>query len=46
MMMTGGDELFDLWFALATQPDYVERIDGQMGIAWNGSQAFQAGAFW
>jgi hypothetical protein len=38
-------DLFDLWFALATQPAYVERIEGQMGIAWRGSQAFQAGAF-
>lgn len=40
------DELFDLWFALATQPEYVERIEGQMAIAWRGAQAFQAGAYW
>ena len=39
------DTLFDLWFALATQPDYVERIEGQMGIAWTGAQAFASGAF-
>jgi hypothetical protein len=39
------DTLFDLWFALATQPEYVERIEGQMGIAWAGAQAFRAGVF-
>jgi hypothetical protein len=38
-------DLFDLWFALATQHAYVERIEGQMGRAWRGAQAFQSGAF-
>lgn len=37
------DELFDVWFAFATQPEYVERIKGQMGIAWAGALAFRAG---
>jgi hypothetical protein len=39
------DDLFDLWFALTAQPAYVERIEGQMGIAWTGAQAFRAGTF-
>jgi hypothetical protein len=42
---TDMDELFDVWFALATQPAYVERIAGQMGTAWTGSLMLRAGAF-
>jgi hypothetical protein len=39
------DDLFDLWYALATQPAYAARIERQMEAARVGAQAFQAGAF-
>jgi hypothetical protein len=37
------DALFDLWFALAAQPAYVECIEGQMGTAWQERERFEPG---
>jgi hypothetical protein len=38
------DVLFDLWFALASQPAHAEQLQGHMDAAKEGARAFRGGA--
>lgn len=39
------EALFDVWFALVTQPEYVSRIEQAMEVAWFGARSFAGGEY-